>query len=161
MRKLTFVSLMVVLLSSAGAMAAKRYGAAGCGLGSTAFSDNGKFSQVMAATTNGTSNSQMFGITSGTSNCVQDGAVAQNMAVPMFVEANQDALAKDIARGSGETLVSFSSVLGCSKAEVLGQKLQAQYGRIYAPEVNGSISNRILDVVKNDQELAQDCKNNG
>src|SRR5688572_24436401 len=81
------------------------YGTAGCGLGSILFGDKPGIIQVLAATTNGTFGTQTFGITTGTSNCEDTAASAQNTKA--FVQANREAVAKDIARGSGETIASL------------------------------------------------------
>src|SRR5256885_13892242 len=78
------------------------YGLAGCGLGSMIFGDQKGMIQVLAATTNGTVGSQTFGITSGTSNCGEAGF--SSSATRTFIEGNREALAKDAARGSGETI---------------------------------------------------------
>jgi hypothetical protein len=110
---------------------AKGYGEAGCGLGSIVFGDDpSKASQVMAATTNGTSVTDMFGITSGTSNCTDDGAVRGAQAVPMFIEVNKLSLAKDAARGSGETLAGLANLMGCDSS-TLGQAMKKDYQAIF------------------------------
>ncbi len=48
-----------------------------------------------------------------------------------FVETNRQALAKDIARGSGETIVSLTRLAGCKDAATVGQTLQRSYGSIF------------------------------
>src|SRR5262245_36738363 len=90
---------------------ARAYGPAGCGLGSLIFEPNSGFTQVFAATTNGTFGTQTFGITSGTSNCAGGGG--GSASAKAFVETNRVALAKDIARGQGETIDSLSRLAGC------------------------------------------------
>ena len=75
------------------------YGTAGCGLGSILFGSKPGLIQVLAATTNGTFGTQTFGITTGTSNCEDTAGGAQSTKA--FVQANREAVSKDIARGSG------------------------------------------------------------
>src|SRR5258706_1629657 len=83
-----------------------KYGPAGCGLGSLIFSPDSGFTPIFAATTNGTSYTQTFGISSGTSNC--DTGPSSSKSAKVYVETNREALAKDIARGSGETLAGLT-----------------------------------------------------
>src|SRR2546423_623318 len=107
------------------------YGLAGCGLGSMVFGDQKGPIQILAATTNGTFGSQTFGITSGTSNCVESSGTqgARN-----FIEGNREALAKDAARGSGETITTLSAVAGCKDAKAVGVTLQKQFTRLFPGE---------------------------
>ena len=66
------IKLKLVIAVSALTITGASYaaaGAAGCGLGSLIFKSNGKFTQLLAATTNNSTYTQSFGITSGTSNC--------------------------------------------------------------------------------------------
>jgi len=93
------------------------YGSAGCGLGSMVFGNEPGWSQVFAATTNATG-IQTFGITSGTSNCGK-GIVntSKNADLSVFVQANFDNLAKEMAKGSGESLAAMAELAGVSAAE--------------------------------------------
>lgn len=106
------------------------YGDAGCGLGAMVLGSQKGWTQVFAATLNGTSGNQTFGITSGTSNCTDGGAVAMDKQVPMFVEVNRFALAKEAARGGGDTVSGLAHLMGCD-AKVLGQSLQQNYNAIF------------------------------
>ncbi|MCB1197276.1 MAG: DUF3015 family protein [Bdellovibrionota bacterium] len=105
------------------------YGMAGCGLGSMLFQDDKQISQILAATTNGTSGNQTFGISTGTSNCTSNGLVKIDKETQAYVEVNYDVLQKDIARGEGETLAGFASLLGCN-TQPLGQVLQKSYTQL-------------------------------
>lgn len=127
MRKTFAAVLSVVVLGSTAALAAP-YGAAGCGLGSVLLGDKPGFMQVFAGTTNGILGSQFFGITTGTSNCGE--ATAEVKTSQVFIEANREAVAKDMARGSGETIVSLGNILGCSDVNALGTTLQANFSTI-------------------------------
>jgi hypothetical protein len=106
------------------------YGTAGCGLGSIVFGDKPGLVQVLAATTNGTSWTQTFGISSGTSNC-DENADGSPRTAALFITANREAVEKDIARGSGETVVSLSQIMGCKDSAAYGRNLQSQYATIF------------------------------
>src|SRR5712671_668604 len=108
------------------------YGMAGCGLGSLIFGDQKGAIQILAATTNGTFGSQTFGISSGTSNCVDTAAGTQGART--FIEGNREALAKDAARGSGETIVTLSAMAGCKDAKAVGAVLQKGFARLFPGE---------------------------
>jgi len=108
-----------------------RYGAAGCGLGSVVFeNDQTWWKQVLASTTNGTSGTQTFGITFGTSNCDAPTPLKVSQA-QAYVEANKVALANDIARGSGESIVGLSKVYGCADSSAFGRDLKSNYENIF------------------------------
>jgi hypothetical protein len=125
MKKILFGMMLLV----GTAAMAKPYGDAGCGLGSIVFGDEGGFKQVFAATLNGTG-VQTFGISSGTSNCTDGGRVADGKEVPMYIEVNRVALAKDAARGQGETLAGLANLLGCEPNK-LGATLKQNYSPIF------------------------------
>ena len=108
---------------------ARPYGEAGCGLGSIVFGSKPGFIQVVAATLNGTSANQTFGITSGTSNC-SGGGSRRAQVVPQYIEVNKYALAKDAARGEGETLAGLASLIGCDSSK-LGNALRMNYNDIF------------------------------
>jgi len=136
---------LAVLLSSASALAQSKtekdlrqgiqgtghYGSAGCGLGSMAFGNQPGGIQIIAATLNGICGNQTFGITFGTSNC-QPGLFAEG--TKSFVEANREALAKDIARGEGEAIGALTVINRCANSRAVGAALQARFGAIFPTE---------------------------
>lgn len=127
MRKLLFVVAALVMTSSA---FAAKYGSAGCGLGSMIFEgDQTWWKQVLAATTNGTG-VQTIGISLGTSNCDSPAPLKVGQA-EAYVEANKVALANDIARGNGETIVGLSKVYGCANSTEFGRALKSNYTMIF------------------------------
>lgn len=139
----------VVSLFTTSAFAAK-YGAAGCGLGSMVFEgDQTWWKQVLAATTNGTG-FQTVAITIGTSNCDAPTPLKVGSA-QAYVEANRVALANDIARGNGETIVGLSKVYGCDDSAYFGKALKSNYSSIFAStEASSSeITNNINSVAAN------------
>ena len=154
MRLLGLVLVVSSLLTSAAL--AKGYGTAGCGIGAMIWGDQPGMIQVLAATFNGTSASQTFGISSGTSNCADTGG--GTASAKAFIETNREALAKDIARGSGETIESLSTLAGCKDASQVGTTLQKDFQKIY-PTVNtkdDTVVQAILDTLKTSTPL--ECK---
>jgi len=145
-------SSAVVLVSSIAA--ADPYGTAGCGLGSMLFHDDKGLIQVLAATTNGCFGTQTFGISTGTSNCAETSAGTK--AAQIFIEANREALAKDMSRGSGETIVNLSSIAGCANPAAVGATLQKNFKAIFPDEnvSNEFVVNSVLGTLKGDKALA-------
>lgn len=135
-----------------------RYGAAGCGLGSLAFGDQQGPIQIFAATTNGIFGTQTFGITTGTSNC-GPGMFAQG--TKNFVEANREALAKDVARGTGESIGALTQLNACQDSGKVGAALQANFKTIFPSEDASSdqITSAILQTLHGDKALG--CGQNG
>jgi hypothetical protein len=134
---------------------ARAYGSAGCGLGSLIFEPGTGFTQVFAATTNGSFGTQTFGITSGTSNC--DGSSGGSASAKAFVETNRVALAKDIARGSGETIDSLTQLAGCqSSPRAVGSSLQRRFDQIFADVAasDGEVGDSVIAALRADAILA-------
>ena len=120
----------MLFLSISFSSLAANYGAAGCGLGSLVFEkDQTWWKQVLASTTN-TIGMQTIAITIGTSNCDAPTPLKVGQA-QAFVEANRVALANDIARGNGETIVGLSRVYGCEDSENFGRNLKSNYSNIF------------------------------
>ena len=143
----------------AGVRKTSGYGPAGCGLGSMIFSPDSGFTQVFAATTNGTSGTQTFGISSGTSNC--DDTDAGEESAKAFVETNRVALAKDIARGNGETIASLSELAGCQDSAAVGRTLQRNFKQIFpsSKTSNTQVSSAVIETLKSQKTLG--CGNLG
>jgi hypothetical protein len=149
----------MAVMSVASVAMADGYGTAGCGLGSIVFGDKPGMIQVLAATTNGTSANQTFAITSGTSNCGSSEPSAESAKA--FVETNREALAKDVARGKGETISSLTTLAGCSDAAAVGATLQQSFSSIFpaASVSDVTVSQSVLDTLKAHPELS--CKQLG
>jgi hypothetical protein len=128
------------------------YGTAGCGLGSILMGDKAGFTQVFAATTNGSFASQIFGIIFGTSNC----GASKEASAKNFIETNREALAKDAARGAGETVISLSNLAGCASPEAVGAALQQNYGATFTntKASNEDISSAVIETLKSNKQLA-------
>jgi hypothetical protein len=129
------------------------YGLAGCGLGSMVFGDQQGLIQVVAATLNGIG-MQTFAITTGTSNCVE--SAAGRGGASLFIEANREALAKDAARGSGETIVTLSHLAGCKDPGAVGARLQRSYPEVFpsADAKSDVVVENVLSVLESDESLA-------
>ena len=127
------------------------YGPAGCGLGSLLFGDQPGLVQVLAATTNGTFGNQTFGISTGTLYC-GDSAFGTKGA-SLFIEANKEALAKDVSRGSGETIATLSHLAGCKDAEAVGVTLQKNFSTV-VPDGSKADVEKTLSTLKSDKALA-------
>jgi len=129
------------------------YGQAGCGLGSVLFGSKPGFVQVFAATTNYSLGTQIFGITSGTSNC---GATSGAIAAKSFIESNRTAFAKDVSRGSGETIANLTTLGGCADRQRVGEHLQRNFKTIF-PGTTASdtdVSAAAITSLKSDKTLA-------
>jgi hypothetical protein len=129
-----------------------RYGTAGCGLGSMAFGDQPGAIQILAATINGIMGNQTFGITFGTSNC---GPSILAEGTRKFVEANRELLAKDMARGGGESIGALTVLHGCADSRAVGAALQARFPVVFP---SGSVSDAevadaILETLRADPSL--------
>lgn len=150
----TLIAIAALVLTSGVAAAADVYGTAGCGLGSMAFGDKKGFIQVLAATTNGTFGTQTFGISSGTSNC--DETRAGKGSAKIFIEGNREALAKDAARGSGETIDTLSQLAGCKDAKAVGAALQRSFSQLFPGETTPAeqVSQNVMGALRTDASLA-------
>lgn len=126
--------LAVLLLVMFGHVYAKAHGPAGCGLGLVLFEDKqGMGFNILAGLLN-SSGTQTFGMSTGTLGC-EDATTAKVTAVS-FVEANRVALANDIARGGGETLQTYLSMIGRTDADSQKniKKLQQNFSNIFSEE---------------------------
>lgn len=138
------------------------YGMAGCGLGSVLFGESeSKLGQVLAVTTNDYASNNSFGMSSGTSNCIPEKAehtaqVKKNME--MFVAANKEALANDIVKSQGETIVSISEIMGCRDVNYLGATLQSRYETIFDSKKEAQIADNMFSTVSSDRYLLENCK---
>jgi hypothetical protein len=131
---------------------AGNYGTAGCGLGSMAFGSQPGGVQILASTTNGLFGTQTFGITSGTSNC-GPGAFADGTR--NFVEANREALAKDVSRGEGEAIGALTQINACQDSRAVGAALQRNFAAIFPSEdaSTDAVTEAILRTLHSDASL--------
>ncbi len=138
------------------------YGMAGCGLGSVLFGETeSRGGQILAATTNGIYGNGTFGMSSGTSNCVPDtsaSSAAMRKNMDMFVTANRESLANDIAKSNGETILAISNIMGCKDSAYLGAKLQSRYETIFSSKEDATVSDNMFNTVSTDRYLVENCK---
>jgi hypothetical protein len=92
--------------------------------------------QVLAVTTNGSLGNQTFGITSGTLGCTKNGLVKSPSEVRMLVVSSLDNLARDVARGEGETLKSLATAMKVEDSDqgAMFTALQGNFTRIFSSE---------------------------
>lgn len=147
------VFLFAVLVFSTIATAAKPYGMAGCGWGSQVIGKEGN--QILAATTNGTSGNQTFAISSGTSNCVT--ASEQTARIKNFIEANQEALVTDMAKGQGDSLKTLSGMYGCDN-NVFATEMKSHYSEISAVKNDATkVMININNIIEDNSALNSNC----
>ncbi|MCB0218657.1 MAG: DUF3015 domain-containing protein [Chrysiogenetes bacterium] len=148
---------------------AASYGPAGCGLGSMIFGpsgemrkifNNGVLSEILAATTNGTFGSQTFGLTTGTSNCGSKGLFSYDREQEAFAEVAYDEISREMAKGEGEYLTAFATLMGCS-ADVqdrFATATKAHYGQIFAEGAQPvQVVHSVRGVLRSDAALAKSC----
>ena len=159
MRKARTVLLAALFLSAGTAYAqgikgVGKYGSAGCGLGSMAFGDQKGAVQILAATTNGLFGTQTFGITTGTSNCGE--SAVGTSGTKTFIEGNREALAKDAARGSGETIDTLTVLAGCKDAKAVGEVLQKRFTQLFPGENTPveKVSESVMGTLRSEKSLA-------
>jgi hypothetical protein len=162
MRMSLVVALAIAMFASPAAAQSKetkdairgsgRYGTAGCGLGSLAFGDQAGGVQILASTTNALFGTQTFGITTGTSNC---GPSVFASGTKNFVEANREAVAKDISRGQGEAVGALTMINGCEDSRAVGAALQKNFAAIFPSEDASSdaVTEAILHTLHDDASL--------
>ncbi len=151
---IAFVAILTATpaLAQSGLKGTGVYGTAGCGLGSLAFGNQKGGIQILAATTNGLFGTQTFGITTGTSNC---GPGLLAMGTKNFVEANREALAKDISRGQGEAIGAITVINACKDSHAVGAALQRSFGAIFPSEnaTSDEVTEAILRTLHADASL--------
>ncbi|MBV7315393.1 DUF3015 family protein [Shewanella sp. NIFS-20-20] len=114
-KALSVASLLLAMLPASQVLADQDIG---CGLGTVLFEGkSGVAPKVLGATTNATFGNQTFGITFGTLGCQSEGTITSRAKLTMFIDGNMDNLARDIARGNGETLSTLTEVWGISDAD--------------------------------------------
>lgn len=117
-RSWVFALLPGAVLWATGAQAVGNHPMAGCGLAYFLFAkdSNSKGVQILASTTNNFYGTQSFGITSGTSGCTEDGVVDLSREVEVFAAINLNNLSEEMAKGAGEYVTAFASLLGADEA---------------------------------------------
>jgi len=134
MKRLFIATLAILAFAPISALASGENNVGSCGWGSKLFAgQRGIAPQVMAGTTNGTSGNQTFAITSGTSGCTQDGLVTSNWKTVAYIDNNKTQLARDVAKGSGDTIASLGRILKIDDPhqDLFAVTLKDNFGRIF------------------------------
>lgn len=131
----------------------------GCGLGTMVFDGkSGKVFKILGATTNATSGNQTFGITFGTLGCDGTGTINSKQKLAMFIDGNMDNLARDIAKGEGETLATLAEVWGIEAQDRASFNTLAKqnFAVVYKSEnvTSNEVLNNLNTVIANDSELS-------
>ncbi len=157
MRK-TIISAVCGVLMTAGVANAAPYGTAGCGLGSVLLGDEPGAVQILASTLNFIVGNQTFGITTGTLGCGEASLKGIKGSTKIYIEGNREVLAKDIARGQGDTIVGLSAIAGCQDTAQVGTLLQSKYEVIFpaAQASSDHVTDAIIDALRAEPSLA--CK---
>lgn len=156
MKKLFAVAALVALPFSNAVMADSDIG---CGVGTMIFDGKeGKVFKVLGATTNGTSGNQTFGITFGTLGCDGTGTINSAQKLALFIDCNLDNLARDIARGEGETLATLSEVWGIQASDkaAFNQLAKENFANVFQSEnvTSQEVFTNLNTLVAQDQALA-------
>ena len=75
------------------------------------------------------------------------------------METNRSAFAKDVARGSGETIAGLTELAGCADQAAVGKSLQSNFSSIFpsASVSDTEVSERAIQTLRGDATLA--CSN--
>ncbi len=148
---------MIVCLAPMAALAANT--GPGCGLGAMVFDgQSGVGPHILAATTNGTSGNQTFGLTSGTLGCdpTQPIMVA---AADTYLNDNLEQVARDMATGGGEALVTLAALIGIEPADrpAFYRLTQRGFGQLFADDTVTSVEvlQALRELMAQDQILAK------
>ena len=131
LKKLAVAALFVV-----GSNAAMADSDIGCGVGSEIWKgQSGLIPKVLGATTNGIFGNQTFGITFGTLGCKRAPSLVRSEVVE-FVDHNAEALARDIAVGTGENLNVLAELMQIESTDKnhFFQVAKANWTKLYADE---------------------------
>ena len=132
MKKILLSAIAVVALTTTAFAGVNKQ--TGCGLGSQLIKDDSTAVMLsLQATTNATSGNQTFGITSGTSGCKKTKLV-MNERAEEFVASNMDQLAKEIAKGQGESIDTLAELLNVEDKAAFSASLQKNYNSIYTSQ---------------------------
>ena len=156
MKKMVAMAALAVIIPAGPALADDDIG---CGLGTQVWEgQSGLAPKVLGATTNGTFGNQTFGITSGTLGCSPDGVVTADARLQMFAGANLDNLARDMARGDGETLDAFATLMEVSDADrsAFYAFTRSHFGELFAEDqaTAGTMLSNLNALLASDSRLS-------
>ena len=148
---LAVTTIAFVSLQSNDAQADVPYGPAGCGLGHMVVGPDPGIKQIFAMTTNGVFANQTFGITTGTLGC----DVGGSGSAKIFIQSNREAVAKDMSRGSGDTLNNLAEIGGCSNPDALSSYLQTNFDLVFTDVTvsDQAVGERVVALMEDNQAL--------
>jgi hypothetical protein len=157
MRKILVMATMAVMISGSVAFADPDVG---CGWGTMVFKgSSGVAPKVLAATTNGLLGNQTFGISSGTLGCRQGGTVTASARLNMYVGANIDKLASDMAAGQGESLDTLAYLMGVQEADrpAFFRLTKSHFGQLFPSDgvTAGQMLTTLRGLLATDPQLAK------
>lgn len=157
MKKFMSIALLAATLPMSNAALADKD--IGCGLGTMIFDGkSGKVFKILGATTNGISGNQTFGISFGTLGCDGDSVVDSAEKLSMFIDGNMDNLARDMAKGEGETLSTLTEVWGVQPEDraAFNALAQENFETVFSSEnvVSSDVLNNLNNLVAQNQQLA-------
>lgn len=75
-----------------------------------------------------------------------------------YIQGNKSQFIGDVAKGNGETIIALSEVMGCSESSKLGRALKANYQDLFLKENTNIVTDNIITLIQNDDQLSQQCK---
>jgi len=136
---------------------ARRYGMAGCGLGSILLPNGPQF---MTSIVNSLAWNQVFMISSGTSNCESENSRQVMLTQEHFIAQNFRDVARDAARGGGDQLKGLAGTLGCEDVdfERFAQLTQKNYDGIFSQPGALAALGALKTKISADTQLRSSCK---
>ncbi|MDF3935569.1 DUF3015 domain-containing protein [Pseudomonas citronellolis] len=159
--KLLTKSAIFAVLGAASLLAqADQAGGNGCGWGNMVFEgQRGLFPHLLATTTNGTSGNATFGLTSGTNGCNSDARLGYGGRSIFAMNGMLDNIAEDMAKGHGEALDAYATLLGVEAKDRahFAQVTQQHFGEIFASKdaTGEQVYTNTLAVMQRDTTLAR------
>lgn len=153
--KITLLATIATFLSS---VAFSADSSSGCGMGYEVAPKQTLISSSTRAIVNATFSSSIA-MTLGTSGCAKHAVVKNEMKGIHFAEANMNQLALEMARGNGEVVSSFATVLGCSDTNAFLSLVQSNYESVLpSTKISGSeLYNNVKNQIKNNKNLSTNC----
>lgn len=160
-KRLIGKTLAVALCAAASLSAqADEAGGKGCGWGNMVFEgQRGLFPHLLATTTNGTSGNATFGLTSGTNGCDSNVRIGYGGRSIFAMNGMLDNIAEDMAKGKGEALDAYATLLGVEARDRahFAQVTQQHFGEIFASKsaTGEQVYRNTLQVMSQDSVLAR------
>lgn len=147
---------LLALISTTSVFAADS--SSGCGMGYEIAPKQSLVSSSTRSIVNATF-SNTIGMTLGTSGCAKHSIVKNDAKGIHFAEANMNQLAVEMARGNGEFVAGFATVLGCQNSQAFGSMVQANYETLLPSEKTSGVElyNNVKAQIKTNASLSSTC----